>query len=499
MEQISQVIGSINGWVWGPPMLILILGTGLYLSIGLKAMPLHRLGFGFRMLWQGRKEQGSGDITPFNALMTSLSATIGTGNIAGVGTALAIGGPGALFWMWITALVGMATKYAEAVLAVRYREVDENNNHVGGPMYYIRNGLGRKWLWLATLFAVFGAVAGFGIGNTVQANSVAHGLEEQFGVPEIWTGVVMAVLVGLVLIGGIRWIAQVAGKLVPLMALAYLVSGLIVLALNAGEIPGAIVTIVDYAFTPAAGVGGFAGASVMLAIQMGVARGIFSNEAGLGSAPIAHAAAETDSPVRQGTVAMLGTFIDTIIICTITGLVIVVSGQWKAVDPEFTACQERGGVIEDSLERSWMIRKADTVCTLEADDGTVETFDKNQTGAALTSVSFGSELPGSGAYVVAIGLALFAFTTILGWSVYGERCIEYLFGVHAIIPFRVVWILAVPVGAITQLDFVWLLADTMNAMMAIPNLVALLLLSPVVFKVTKAFFDERREAARAPS
>jgi AGCS family alanine or glycine:cation symporter len=309
----------------------------------------------------------------------------------------------------------------------------------------------------------------------------------------------MAVLVGLVLIGGIRWIAQVAGKLVPLMALAYLVSGLIVLALNAGEIPGAIVTIVDYAFTPAAGVGGFAGASVMLAIQMGVARGIFSNEAGLGSAPIAHAAAETDSPVRQGTVAMLGTFIDTIIICTITGLVIVVSGQWKAVDPEFTACEERGGVIEESVDQSWMIRKADTVCTLEAADGTVETFDKNQTGAALTSVSFGSQLPGTGAYVVAIGLALFAFTTILGWSVYGERCIEYLFGVHAIIPFRIVWVLAVPIGAITQLDFVWLLADTMNAMMAIPNLVALLLLSPVVFKVTKAFFDERREAARAAS
>jgi len=492
MEQVSAVIGSINGWVWGPPMLVLILGTGLYLFIGLKAMPLHRLGFGFRMLWRGRKEQGSGDITPFNALMTSLSATIGTGNIAGVGTALAIGGPGALFWMWITALVGMATKYAEAVLAVRYREVDENNNHVGGPMYYIRNGLGPKWLWLATLFAIFGALAGFGIGNTVQANSVAHALETKFGVPELITGLVMAGLVGLVLIGGIRWIAQVAGRLVPLMALAYLAAGLIVLALNLSEIPAALVTIVEYAFTPAAGVGGFAGASVLLALQMGVARGIFSNEAGLGSAPIAHAAAETDSPVRQGTIAMLGTFIDTLIICTITGLVIVVSGQWKADSPEFTDCVERGGVIEERVDSAWMIRKPSTVCILETAEGGSEEHNRNITGAALSAVSFGKELPGSGAYVVSIGLALFAFTTILGWSVYGERCVEYLFGVHAIIPFRVLWVIAVPLGAIMHLDFIWLLADTLNAMMAIPNLIALLLLSPVVFKVTQAFFQHQR-------
>ncbi len=491
MEQVSSVIGSINGWVWGPPMLVLILGTGLFLSVGLKAMPLHRLGFGFRMLWQGRKEQGSGDITPFNALMTSLSATIGTGNIAGVGTALAIGGPGALFWMWITALVGMATKYSEAVLAVRYREVDEKNNHVGGPMYYIRNGLGPKWLWLAVLFAIFGAIAGFGIGNTVQANSVADALETKFGVPELGTGLVMALLVGLVLIGGIRWIAQVAGRLVPLMALAYLVAGLIVLALNLSEIPGAFVTIVEYAFTPAAGVGGFAGASVMLALQMGVARGVFSNEAGLGSAPIAHAAAETDSPVRQGTIAMLGTFIDTIIICTITGLVIVVSGQWKADSADFTDCVERGGVIEERVDSAWLIRKPSTLCTLEAADGTTEEHNRNITGASLSAISFGEELPGSGAYVVSVGLALFAFTTILGWSVYGERCVEYLFGVHAIIPFRVLWVLAIPIGAISQLDFVWLLADTMNAMMAIPNLIALLLLSPVVFKVTQAFFENQ--------
>jgi AGCS family alanine or glycine:cation symporter len=449
VETITAIIKFINGQVWGVPMLVLILGTGLYLSAGLRAMPLRRIGYGFRMLWSGRHEQGKGDITPFNALMTSLSATIGTGNIAGVGTAIAIGGPGALFWMWMTALVGMATKYAEAVLAVRYREVDENNNHVGGPMYYIRNGLGKNWAWLAVAFAIFGGLAGFGIGNLVQANSVADALESKFSVPFWMTGTVMAVLVGLVLIGGIRWIARVAGKLVPFMATAYLLGGLIVLALNITDVPAAFVTIVEQAFTPTAGVGGFAGATVMIAIQMGVARGIFSNEAGLGSAPIAHAAAETDSPVRQGTVAMLGTFIDTIIICTITGLVIVVSGAWTS----------------------------------------------GETGASLSAMAFGNELPGSGAYIVTVGLALFAFTTILGWSVYGERCIEYLFGVHAIIPFRLLWVAAVPVGALVKLDFVWLVADTLNAMMAIPNLVALLLLSPVVFKVTREHFAAERNGA----
>ena len=449
MESIIEVIELINGQVWGAPMLVLILGTGLYLSAGLRVMPLRRIGYGFRMLWSGRREQGKGDITPFNALMTSLSATIGTGNIAGVGTAIAIGGPGALFWMWMTALVGMATKYAEAVLAVRYREVDENNNHVCGPMYYIRNGLGKNWAWLAVAFAIFGSLAGFGIGNMVQANSVADALESKFGVAEWQTGAAMAVLVGLVLIGGIRWIAQVAGKLVPFMAIAYLLGGLVVLALRITEVPAAFLTILEEAFTPTAGVGGFAGATVMIAIQMGVARGIFSNEAGLGSAPIAHAAAETDSPVRQGTVAMLGTFIDTLIICTITGLVIVVSGAWTS----------------------------------------------GETGAALSAKAFGDVLPGTGAYIVALGLALFAFTTILGWSVYGERCVEYLVGVHAIIPFRLLWVAAIPVGALFKLDHVWLVADTLNAMMAIPNLIALLLLSPVVFKVTREYFAAQRNRA----
>jgi len=449
VEALTNWVTAVNGLVWGPPMLVLILGTGFFLMLGLRLMPLLRIGYGFRMLWAGRHQQGQGNITPFNALMTSLSATIGTGNIAGVGTAIAIGGPGALFWMWCTALVGMATKYAEGVLAVKYREVDERGNYVGGPMYYIKNGLGRNWIWLGTAFAIFGALAGFGIGNMVQANSVADALNNKFAIPKAWAGVVMAVMVGLVLIGGIRWIAQVAGKLVPFMAISYVVGGLAVLVFNLDKIPQALYQIVLHAFSPTAAVGGFAGATLMMGIQMGVARGIFSNEAGLGSAPIAHAAAQSNNAIQQGTVAMLGTFIDTLIICTITGLVIMVTGEWT------------GG----------------------------------QTGASLSSSAFHTGLPGIGGYVVTLGLALFAFTTILGWSVYGERCIEYLFGVRAILPFRLTWVAVIPVGALVQLELVWLVADTLNALMAIPNLVALLLLSPVVFSLTRAYFANPIDAA----
>jgi AGCS family alanine or glycine:cation symporter len=449
MEMINEAVSWLNGIVWGPLMLVLILGTGIFLTIGLKFMPLRRLGYGFSMLWKGRQSQGDGDILPFNALMTSLSATIGTGNIAGVGTAIAIGGPGAVFWMWCTALVGMATKYAEAVLAVKYRETDEVGNHVGGPMYYIKNGLGDRWKWLAVAFAVFGGIAGFGIGNMVQANSVADAVHTNLGVPKIITGVVMAVLVFLVLIGGIQRIAQVAGKLVPFMAIAYLVSGLIVIAVNITAVPEALMLIVKHAFTPTAATGGFAGAAVMVAIQMGVARGIFSNEAGLGSAPIAHAAAKTDNPVRQGSIAMLGTFIDTLIICTITALVIVLTGAWT------------GG----------------------------------ESGASLSSAAFGEALPGIGHWIVTFGLIIFAFTTVMGWSVYGERCVEYLFGVKSIMPFRILWVIAIPLGATVKLAFVWLLADTLNALMAIPNLVALLLLAPVVFQLTREYFKPAEENA----
>ncbi len=444
MEIIRSLVGDLNALVWGVPMLVLILGTGLFLMVGLKLMPLRHIGYGFRMLWAGRRSDKEGDITPFNALMTSLSATVGTGNIAGVATAIALGGPGAVFWMWCTALVGMATKYAEAVLAVKYREVDEEGRHVGGPMYYIRNGLGRQWAWLGAAFAIFGAFAGFGIGNMVQANSVAKVLHSNFDVSVFWVGIVMAVLVALVLFGGIKRIAQVAGALVPFMAIAYVGGGLLVLALNAGAIPDALGLIFGGAFTGTAATGGFAGAAVAAAIQFGVARGIFSNEAGLGSAPIAHAAAQTDDPVRQGTVAMLGTFIDTLVICTITALVILVSGQWTT----------------------------------------------GESGAALSSAAFGHALPGVGNYIVTFGLAIFAFTTMLGWSVYGVRCVEYLFGVRAIWPFRLLWVVAIPVGATRELDFVWLLADTLNALMALPNLIALILLGPVVFRLTRDNFAE---------
>ena len=444
METLTNLVNQINGIVWGPLMLVLILGVGFFLQVGLKLMPILKIGTGFRLLWRGRApaKDAEGDITPFNALMTSLSATIGTGNIAGVATAIFLGGPGALFWMWMTALVGMATKYAEAVCAVHYREIDEKGDHIGGPMYYIKNGLSKRWFWLAPAFAFFGAFAGFGIGNMVQANSVADVMNTSFGLPKLWTGIVIAVLVGLVLIGGIRWIAKVAGKLVPFMAIAYVVCGLAVIMINIAEVPAALSLIISSAFTGHAATGGFAGAAVWAAIRFGVARGIFSNEAGLGSAPIAHAAAKTKGAVNQGLVAMLGTFIDTIIVCTITGLAIVSSGAWT--------------------------------------DGA--------NGASLTSLAFESSLPGIGGYLVTIGLALFAFTTMLGWSFYGEKCVEYLLGVKSILPFRVLWVVALPVGATIKLNFVWLLADTLNALMAIPNLIALILLSPVVFRLTKEFF-----------
>jgi AGCS family alanine or glycine:cation symporter len=445
METLTAATGWLNGIVWGVPMLVLIVGTGLFLMLGLKLMPLQKLGYGFSLLFKGREASAGakGDISPFNALMTSLSATIGTGNIAGVATAVFIGGPGALFYMWLTALVGMATKYAEAVCAVKFREKDENGKYVGGPMYYIKNGLGAKWQWLALTFSVFGAIAGFGIGNTVQANSIASAIEGSFSISPSITGIVVMVLVGLVLLGGLKRIASVAGTLVPLMATAYLLTGLVVLGLNISEIPAAFALVFESAFSGQAAAGGFAGATVWAAIRFGIARGVFSNEAGLGSAPIAHASAATKGPVNQGLIAMLGTFIDTIIICSITGLAIIVTGEWQS------------GV----------------------------------NGAALTSAAFESALPGAGGYIVTVSLAIFAFTTIIGWSVYGERCVQYLFGVKSILPFRVLWVIAIYFGAIADLGYIWLLADTLNALMALPNLIALLLLSPIVFKVTKEFFD----------
>jgi len=445
MQNLTEILSWLSGNIlWGAPMLIALSLTGIILTIGLKFATLRKIPYAFGLLIKGRHSDETGDIPPFNALMTAMSATVGTGNIAGVATAIALGGPGALFWMWCIALIGMATKYSEAVLAVRFREKDDRGHYVGGPMYYIKNGMGANWAWLGALFALFGLLAGFGIGNTVQSNSVANALDATYTVPHWVTGVILAIIAALVLLGGIKRIGQVAAKLVPTMAVLYVGTGLIFILLNASAIPAAIVTIVDAAFNGHAAVGGFAGATIMAAIRFGVARGVFSNEAGLGSAPIAHAAAQTNDPVRQGFIAMLGTFIDTLIICSITGLVIVMSGVWQ--------------------------------------DGA--------SGSELTQQAFDVLGYGYGAHVVSIGLALFAFTTILGWSYYSERCAEYLFGTRIILPFRILWILAIPAGTMLSLDFVWLLADVLNAMMAIPNLIALLVLSPLVFKLTKEYFNK---------
>jgi len=403
-------------------------------------------------LWRGRIPGDDKGISPFNALMTSLAATIGTGNIAGVATAIFLGGPGAVFWMWMTALVGMATKYAEAVLAVRFRETDERGKQVGGPMYYIQNGLGANWKWLAICFALFAGIAGFGIGNMVQANSIANALNANFSIPEwsqawcwcFWSGLSFWAVLTASQPWPENWCPSWRWPISPAATL--------VLLINITEIPAAFGLIFTHAFTPSAATGGFAGAAVWAAIRFGVARGVFSNEAGLGSAPIAHAAASTKGPVSQGLVAMLGTFIDTIIVCSFTALAIIASGAWTS----------------------------------------------GETGAALTSHAFDLALPGVGGYIIAIALTIFAFTTILGWSYYCERSLQYLFGVKIIMPFRAVWSLAALVGATLKLGFVWLLADTLNALMALPNLVALALLSPIVFKITKEFFDSRGKSENNP-
>lgn len=445
MESISNFVGWINGIVWGVPMIVLILGTGLFLQIRLGFMPIRKIGYGLKMVRRSRvpDDIADGDITPFAALMTTLSATIGTGNIAGVATAIALGGPGAVFWMWMTAFVGMATKYAEVVVAVKYREIDDRGHFVGGPMYAIRNGLGAKWGWLAAAFAVFGGLAGFGIGNMVQSNSISEAMNTAFGLPGWVSGVVIAALTGAVILGGIKRIGAVAEKLIPAMAVIYVVAVLIVLLLNLTALPGALMTIITSAFSPTSAVGGFAGAAVMHGIRYGVARGIFSNEAGLGTAGIAQAAGSTRDPVYSGMIGMMGTFIDTIIICTMTALAIMVTGVWSS----------------------------------------------GESGAALSAAAFESALPGFGSELLALLLSVFAFTTILGWAFYGERCWAYLFGTRATMPFRILWTVAVFVGTVVTLDFAWLVADTLNAFMAIPNLISLIALSPVIVALTKEYLQ----------
>ena len=439
---IQAINSPINGLVWGWPTVALIALTGIWLMVGLRFMPLQRLAYGIAMMLRPSEATSDGEITPFQALMTSLSATVGTGNIVGVAGAIAIGGPGAVFWMWVIAVFGIATKYAEAVLAVHFRETDAAGHHVGGPMYYIRNGLGSGWSWLAGVFALFGMLAGFGIGNGVQAFEVSSALEAA-GIARPVTAVVLGLLVFAVVIGGIRRIAKAASTLVPLMSVLYIGSCVAVLLVNAGAIPEALATIFGNAFSGEAAAGGAFGQVVL----MGFKRGIFSNEAGLGSAPIAHAAAKTDDPVRQGTVAMLGTFIDTLVICTMTALVIITTQAHLLLD--------------NAGERL--------------------------SGSTLSIAAFDSGLPGSGV-VVTMGLIIFAFTTILGWSFYGERCTIYLFGEGAVLPFRLLWVAVVVFASLmTERGTIWDVADTLNGLMALPNLLALLLLSGTVFKLTRSY------------
>ena len=433
-------LNHLSSFLWGPFTLGFLLLVGVFLMYGLSAYPLTNVGYALRSLFK-KEDKESGDISSFESLMTALSATVGTGNIAGVATAIFLGGPGAIFWMWITAIFGMATKYAEAFLAIKYREKNQNDEYVGGPMYYIKNGLSQKFSYLAYFFALFGMIAAFGIGNGVQSNSVAQVVTNEFEIDKLTVGIVIAFLVTLVILGGIKSIGKTASKLVPMMSLIYIIGGLYIIVINYNQIPTIFYMIIESAFTGTAASGGFAGATIWMAIRFGVSRGVFSNEAGLGSSPIAHAAARTNSPIKQGSVSMLEPLIDTIIVCTITAFVILLSQSWLS------------GV----------------------------------NGAALTSNAYEQGLPSFGKYIVIFGLVLFAFSTIIGWSYYGEKCAEFIFGNRIIIPYRIFWIIIIPVGAVVELNLVWLIADIMNALMALPNLIALVLLSPIVFKETRAY------------
>lgn len=449
---IQSIFEKIDNIIWGPPLLILLVGTGIYLTIRLKLIQVFRLPMALKYVFgkdeEAESAESEGDVSSFQALCTALSATIGTGNIVGVATAITAGGPGALFWMWMAAFFGMATKYAEGLLAIKYREVDANGQMAGGPMYYIQNGLGIKWL--AKLFALFGiGVAFFGIGTFGQVNSIAAAAKS-FNVPLIVTATIVTLLVAAVTLGGIQRISKVSEVVVPFMAAAYILGALSVLVVNYKAIPGAIALVITSAFNTESALGGMAGITVIMAIRNGVARGVFSNESGLGSAPIAAAAAKTKSPARQGLVSMTGTFFDTIIICTMTGIVIILTGSW---------IQGVNGVVA---------------------------------GADLTTVAFEAGLPIAivGKFIVNIGLMFFAFTTILGWNYYGERCTEYLFGVKAIMPYRIIYIILVAIGPFLPLELIFIIADIVNGCMAFPNLIGLIGLRKVIVQETEDFFAE---------
>ncbi|MBE6024276.1 MAG: sodium:alanine symporter family protein [Cellulosilyticum sp.] len=450
MEKLLEILGAIDNIVWGPILLVLLVGTGILLTVRLNLIQVIKLPKAIKLIFNA-ENKGKGDINSFGALCTALAATVGTGNIVGVATAITAGGPGALFWMWVAAFFGMATKYAEGVLAIKYRSVDANGQVSGGPMYYIEKGLGKKFKFLAVLFAVFGImVALLGIGTFTQVNSIASSINTVLGVDPKLTSIVVAIIVATIVFGGIQSISKVAEKIVPFMAIAYIILSLITIIGNASEIIPAISAVVKGAFTGTAAVGGFAGATIAQAIQKGIARGVFSNESGLGSAPIAAAAAKTEWPAEQGLISMTGTFIDTIIICTLTGLSILVTGSWKLEGVE---------------------------------------------GAGVTQLAFSSILPNVGPYLIMICLSLFAFTTILGWCYYGERCLEYLAGVKALNIYRAVFVVLVGITGFLNLEVIWTLADIVNGLMAFPNLIALLGLSGVVVNETKLYMKhiEKKE------
>lgn len=454
MEQVEKFIHWLNdNIVWGPVMLVLLVGTGIWLTLILRGLQFGMLFYALKQAFRPhpKKDDGSdheGDVSHFGALMTALSATIGTGNIAGVATAVVTGGPGAVFWMWITAIFGMATKYGEGVLAVKYRVTNSKGEMSGGPMYYIENGLGKKWKWLALLFAFFGVMASFGIGSTVQANSVAQAVHSSFGIDTWITGVVLTLITAFVVLGGIQSISRVSSVVVPFMAVLYIVGGLVVVAMHFDLLLPALKVIMHDAFTGQAVAGGVVGT----VIRYGVARGVFSNEAGMGSAPIAAAAAKTDHPVRQALVSMTGTFLDTIIVCSITGIVLVMG-------------------------------------ILQSNGGTFAVPDLK--GAALTTATFDAMLSGYGGWVVTIGLIFFAYSTTLGWCYYGEKCATYVFGDKSVPMYRVIYVATVMLGTILSMDMVWAAADTFNGLMAVPNLIALLLLSKVIVQETRDFKAKR--------
>jgi AGCS family alanine or glycine:cation symporter len=447
MNTLLEWERTLNGYVWGGPMIVLLVGTGILLTVLTGFVQFRRLGFALREVLGKMFSRGSGrgSVTPFQAVATALASTVGVGNIAGVATAIFVGGPGALFWLWISGILGMCTKYAEIVVALQYREPDEAGTMRGGAMYTLKKGLGLPWL--GATFALLTSLAAFGIGNMVQANSVAHSLEASFGLSPTVTGIVIAILTAVVIIGGIKRIGEFTSVLVPFMAVFYLLGGFAVLLAHAGEIPRALRLVFDGAFTGTAAAGGFAGSTVMLALRYGIARGLFSNEAGLGSAPIVHAAAQTDHPVRQGMYGIFEVFVDTVLICTMTGMVILVTDTW--------------------------------------------TLGLN--GAALSAKAFETGLPGAwGGIVVTVGILLFSFSTLIGWSYYGETAIVYLLGAKAALPYRLLWIVFIYVGATSSLTAVWGVADTLNGLMAVPNLIGVLASIPLLLRLQREFFASAR-------